>query len=137
MGLPFQGLLPCLLEEDNKALLQNVLLYHVVNGTVLSTDLPAVEANADGATTLLGESVTVDLSDGVKINDANVIAADIGTAAVLGLHGVPYHLRLGDCLGAALRQPSDQVNLGMAWLPVYFFSCLYICSAASFLQMPL
>lgn len=53
--------------------LANVLLYHVVSGKVLSTDL------SDGleAPTLLGESITFDLSDGVKANSSNVIAADV------------------------------------------------------------
>lgn len=53
--------------------LSKVLLYHVVSGTVLSTDL------SDGlmADTLNGEKLTVDLSGGVKINQANVVTADI------------------------------------------------------------
>jgi transforming growth factor-beta-induced protein len=53
--------------------LKEVLLYHVVAGKVMSTDL------TDGmtATTVLGETITVDLSHGVRINDSNVIAADI------------------------------------------------------------
>jgi transforming growth factor-beta-induced protein len=55
--------------------LKNVLLYHVVSGKVLSTDLKA------GAvpTLLTGKSVSVDLSNGVKINTATVTAADIVT----------------------------------------------------------
>ncbi len=53
--------------------LTEVLLYHVVPGKVMSTDL------TDGmtATTVLGETITVDLTDGVRINDSHVIAADI------------------------------------------------------------
>jgi transforming growth factor-beta-induced protein len=53
--------------------LANVLLYHVVSGKVMSTDL------SDGlaAPTLLGESITFDLSSGVMANNASVIAADI------------------------------------------------------------
>jgi transforming growth factor-beta-induced protein len=55
--------------------LKNVLLYHVVSGKVLSTDLKG------GAvpTLLTGKSITVDLSAGVKINDAKVIGADVVT----------------------------------------------------------
>ena len=53
-------------------LLTSVLTYHVVEGRVLSTDL------ADGdVPTLNGANITVDLSDGVKINDATVVAADL------------------------------------------------------------
>lgn len=53
--------------------LSKVLLYHVVSGRVLSTDL------SDGmmAPTLNGNDITIDLSDGVKINDANVVSADV------------------------------------------------------------
>jgi transforming growth factor-beta-induced protein len=51
-----------------------VLTYHVVPAEVLSTDLVAGDV-----TTLNGASVTVDLTDGVKVNDAKVVAADIVT----------------------------------------------------------
>ena len=53
-----------------------ILAFHVVSGNVLSTDLSA------GSVTTLneGNSLTVDLSNGVKINDSNVIAADIQAA---------------------------------------------------------
>ncbi len=56
--------------------LADILLYHVIGAQVLSTDL------ADGATatTLLGEDVTVTINDdGIFINDAQVIVADITT----------------------------------------------------------
>ena len=64
--------------EDLLALpeLADILLYHVIGAQVLSTDL------ADGATatTLLGEDVTVTINDdGIFINDAQVIVADITT----------------------------------------------------------
>lgn len=57
----------------NHPQLKEVLLYHVISGQVLSTDL------ADGMTaeTLSGESITVDLTDGVKINSSNVTTADV------------------------------------------------------------
>jgi len=53
--------------------LSEVLLYHVVSGKVMSTDL------SDGmmAPTLKGDSITVDLDGGVKINSSNVVTADI------------------------------------------------------------
>ncbi len=53
--------------------LTSILTYHVIAGEVLSTDL------SDGLTaaTVNGADITVDLSDGVKINDANVVTADI------------------------------------------------------------
>ena len=52
--------------------LTNILLYHVLDSKVLSTDL------TNGTViTLNGQNITVDLSMGVMINDANVTSADI------------------------------------------------------------
>jgi len=52
--------------------LADILLYHVVSGTVLSTGL------SNGMVpTLNGQSVTVDLSTGVMINSSNVTLADL------------------------------------------------------------
>ncbi len=52
--------------------LADILLYHVVNGEVLSTDL------TNGAVaTLNGQSVTINLMSGVMVNNANVILADV------------------------------------------------------------
>lgn len=53
--------------------LADVLLYHVVSGKVLSTDLQ----NGMTAETLGGQSITVDLTDSVKINTSSVVTADI------------------------------------------------------------
>ncbi|MFM7726947.1 MAG: fasciclin domain-containing protein, partial [Flavobacteriales bacterium] len=67
------GAIDALLADPTGALTE-VLLYHVVGGVALSTDL------ADGMmiTTLLGQDVTVTINaDGVFINDAQVIVADI------------------------------------------------------------
>ncbi len=52
--------------------LSDILLYHVVSGTVLSTGLTASDVP-----TLNGLSVTVDLTTGVMINDATVTLADV------------------------------------------------------------
>jgi uncharacterized surface protein with fasciclin (FAS1) repeats len=52
--------------------LGDVLLYHVVGSVALSTDL------TNGAVpTLLGQDVTIDITNGVKVNDANVTLADV------------------------------------------------------------
>lgn len=53
--------------------LSEVLLYHVISGKILSTDL------SDGlrATTLQGENLIVDLDNGVAINNSKVTAADV------------------------------------------------------------
>jgi transforming growth factor-beta-induced protein len=57
----------------NHPQLSEVLLYHVVPGKVMSTDL----SDDMKAPTLLGEDIMVDLSNGVVINESNVVAADI------------------------------------------------------------
>ncbi len=70
-----EGLVETLL-ADPTGDLTDILLYHVLSGQVLSTDL------MDGmtATTLNGKDITVTINDeGVFINDAQVTVADIET----------------------------------------------------------
>ncbi|MCB8999764.1 MAG: fasciclin domain-containing protein [Bacteroidales bacterium] len=67
------GTLDALL-ADPTGQLKEILLYHVVSGKVLSTDL------SDGmmATTLLGKDITITINgDGVFINNAKVTVADV------------------------------------------------------------
>lgn len=54
-------------------LLKEIVSYHILGTAVTSDQL----SNGDVETILPGESVTVDLSNGVKINNANVTAADL------------------------------------------------------------
>merc|ERR1719343_1230119 len=68
-----EGLVTCLLKTDNKDTLADILKYHVVSGKVMSTDL----SNGMTETTLNGDDITVDLSDGVKINESTVTTADV------------------------------------------------------------
>jgi len=67
------GTVETLLKPENQDQLVAILTYHVVPGKVMSTDL------SDGmmATTVQGGDLTVDLSDGTKVNGANVTTADI------------------------------------------------------------
>merc|ERR1712194_530943 len=71
------GLVSCLLEEQNFPILSDILYYHVASGQALSTEL----SNRQQISTLLeGAKVTVDLNNnngGVKINGSNVITADV------------------------------------------------------------
>ena len=53
--------------------LSKVLLYHVVSGKVMSTDL----SDGQMAPTLNGNSITIGIGDGVTIANATVVAADI------------------------------------------------------------
>ncbi len=66
-----EGTLKALTKEQ----LTGILTYHVVAGQVLSTGLMSGEVE-----TLNGAKVTVDLSDGVKIDEASVVLADIVTS---------------------------------------------------------
>jgi transforming growth factor-beta-induced protein len=65
-------LMTALLADPEGALTQ-ILLYHVVPGKVMSSDL----SEGLEATTVQGEAVTFSLADGAKVNDANIIAADV------------------------------------------------------------
>jgi len=58
--------------QDPQALSQ-VLLYHVVAGEVFAADV----VNLTTATTLEGSALVIDASNGVKINDATVVQADV------------------------------------------------------------
>ncbi|MEM1352460.1 MAG: fasciclin domain-containing protein [Pseudomonadota bacterium] len=70
-----EGTVETLLKPENKDQLVAVLTYHVVPGKVMSTDL----SDDMTATTVQGSDITIDLDDGVSINDATVVAADIET----------------------------------------------------------
>ena len=65
-----------LMEPANKGKLTAILTYHVVPGKFMALDV----AKINEATTVQGQTVRVGLKDGVSINDAKVIAADIETS---------------------------------------------------------
>ena len=71
-----EGTVESLLLEENKDQLVAILTYHVVPGKVMSTDL----SDDMTAKTVQGGELTVDLDDGVKINEATVVQADIETS---------------------------------------------------------
>lgn len=60
----------------NKEALTRVLTYHVVAGKVTAADVAKLES----AKTVEGESVSISTVSGVKVNDAEVIKADIMTS---------------------------------------------------------
>jgi len=67
------GTIETLLADPTGTLAQ-ILLYHVVSGQALSTDL----SDGQTITTLLGENITVTIGmNGVMINNATVVVADI------------------------------------------------------------
>lgn len=65
------GTVEALLEDKEK--LAQILTYHVVAGTVMAADVTSL----DSATTLQGQDVAIDTSNGVQIGNASVISADI------------------------------------------------------------
>ena len=67
------GTVESLLKPENKDQLTAILTYHVIAGKVMSTDL------SDGmvAKTVEGSDITIDLDNGVMVNDASVVTADI------------------------------------------------------------
>merc|ERR1712176_1594760 len=99
------GLVDCLVKEENVNVLSDILLYHVVSGEVRSTDL----TNGMDATTLNGDDVTVDLSDGVKINDSTVILPDVeasnGVIHVIDSVLVPADIDVAGFLESCLMKP--------------------------------
>ena len=87
------GTVESLLLPENLTTLQDILKYHVVPAKVLSTDLTLNQH----ATTLEGSDVTVTSLDPVKINESEVIQAD-----VMASNGVVH------VLDAVLMPPSDE-----------------------------
>ncbi|WP_171125662.1 MULTISPECIES: fasciclin domain-containing protein [unclassified Ruegeria] len=71
-----EGTVETLLKPENKDQLVAILTYHVVPGKVMSGDL----SDDMKAATVQGGEVTIDLDNGVMINDASVVQADIETS---------------------------------------------------------
>jgi len=68
------GTVENLLKPENKEQLVAVLTYHVVPGKVMSSDIAGKTAKV---ATVEGGKLSIDATDGVKVNEANVISADI------------------------------------------------------------
>lgn len=58
---------------EDKAALAKILTYHVVSGKVMAADV----AKLTSATTVQGQTVKINVSNGVKVNNATVTATDI------------------------------------------------------------
>ena len=70
------GTVENLLKPENKDQLVAVLTYHVVPGKVMSSDIAGKKADV---ATVQGSKLSVDATDGVKVDNATVIMADIET----------------------------------------------------------
>ena len=96
-----EGVLDALLLPENQETLAAILTYHVVSGEVLSTDLTAGDV-----ATVEGQSVTIGLDDGVTVNDANVVTADV--QASNGVIHVIDSVLLPPDVAPAARHESDR-----------------------------
>lgn len=73
-----EGTVETLLLPENKEQLAAILTYHVVPGTVMSTDIAGQQLSV---ATVNGAEIAVDAAaDGVTVNEANVVTADIAAA---------------------------------------------------------
>ena len=68
-----EGTVESLLQPENIDQLTAILTYHVVPGKVMSGDL----TDDMEAATVQGSSVTIDLDNGVMVDNATVVAADV------------------------------------------------------------
>ncbi len=68
------GTVEDLLKPENKDKLVSILTYHVVPGKVMSSDLAGKETMA---TTVQGSEVDINAINGVTVDGANVVTADV------------------------------------------------------------
>jgi uncharacterized surface protein with fasciclin (FAS1) repeats len=105
------GTLDELLKPENKDKLVEILKYHVVSGTVLSTDLQSGDVK-----TIEGKSVAVKVEDsGVTVNTAQVTGADIKASNGV-IHVIDQVLIPPDSKEAATSMPTVP-NLPMPSMP--------------------
>ena len=71
------GTVEGLLKPENIGQLAAILTYHVVSGKVMSADLAGNKIEADSVE---GSKLSIDATDGVTVNGATVVMADIETS---------------------------------------------------------
>ena len=69
------GVVDALLLPENKAVLAQILTYHVVSGKVMAADV----TDSDVAT-VEGQTVKLSTADGVTVNGAKVVSADVAAS---------------------------------------------------------
>ncbi len=72
-----EGTLDNLLKPENKDQLVAILTYHVVPGKIMSADIAGKTAEV---ATVQGSKLSVNATDGVKVDKATVVSADIETS---------------------------------------------------------
>jgi len=70
------GTIDNLLKPENKDQLAAILTYHVVPGKIMSADIAGATTSVDS---VQGGALEVNATNGVRINDATVVTADIET----------------------------------------------------------
>ncbi|MEO0958386.1 MAG: fasciclin domain-containing protein, partial [Pseudomonadota bacterium] len=68
------GTVDNLLKPENRDTLVSVLTYHVVAGKVMSSDIAGQTLSAP---TVQGSALDIDATNGVQVNNATVVAADV------------------------------------------------------------
>jgi len=72
-----EGTVENLLKPENKDQLVAILTYHVLSGKVMSGDIAGQETSAES---VQGQALAINATDGVMVNDATVVTADIDTS---------------------------------------------------------
>lgn len=72
-----EGTVENLLKPENKDQLIAVLTYHVVPGKVMSGD---ISGTSTMTASVQGQKLDINATDGVKINDATVVTADVAAS---------------------------------------------------------
>lgn len=71
-----EGTVENLLKPENQEQLIAILTYHVVPGKIMSADIAGKTAEV---ATVQGSNISVDATNGVKVDNATVVTADIET----------------------------------------------------------
>ncbi len=81
-------------KEENRAMLTNILTYHVVAGTYTSADLRVMAQKGETLTTVQGEALTpVIEGSGVAVKDAKGGVSEIETSDVISSNGVTHVIK--------------------------------------------
>jgi uncharacterized surface protein with fasciclin (FAS1) repeats len=97
--------------KDN-AKLTAILTYHVVPGKVMAADVVKLK----DAKTVQGQSVKIDASNGVKVNDAKVVKVDVsatnGVIHVIDAVLLPPDIKLGAASHGVMRSLRAAIDRG-------------------------